>query len=133
MKTYHCICGHLVFFENVTCVACGRELGFLPDVLRLSSLEPADNDLFTAAGVKAIDGVYKKCRNYSKESVCNWMIPSSTPPPENEEPFCISCRLNVTIPDLSVPQNHDLWARMESAKRRLMYSLLNLKLPIATK
>ena len=47
--------------------------------------------------------------------------------------FCASCRLNQTIPDLSRRQNHELWARMETAKRRLIYSLLNLNLPIASK
>ena len=132
MKTYACICGQRIFFENVTCVACGRELGFLPDVLRLSSLEPADNGLFQAAETAGKSSFYKKCQNYSKESVCNWMIPTGNPR-EEDTPFCTSCRLNATIPDLSVQQNHGLWARMETAKRRLVYSQLNLKLPVANK
>ena len=61
------------------------------------------------------------------------MIPAENTKSSKDNPFCISCRLNRTIPDLTVPQNHDLWARMETAKRRLVYSLLNLKLPIANK
>ena len=133
MKTYTCTCGHLIFFENVTCVACGRELGFLPDMLRLSSIEPAENGLFKAAEAKAKNRFYKKCQNYAEDSVCNWMIPADDSDARNNEPFCVSCRLNQTIPDLTVSRNHALWLRMESAKHRLVYSLLNLKLPVANK
>jgi hypothetical protein len=116
-------------------VACGRELGFLPDLLCLSSLEPAENGLFKVTDPNDGIRVYRKCQNYTRESVCNWMI--ATPAPssmeQKGEAFCASCRLNQTIPDLNRPQNRDLWARMEIAKRRLVYSLLNLKLPIANK
>jgi hypothetical protein len=133
MKTFTCTCGELTFFENVTCLACGRELGFLPDVISLSSLEPAENGLFQATGASNSKQLYKKCQNYAKETVCNWMIPAArTSTPENDV-FCASCRLNRTIPDLTRNQNHELWRRMELAKRRLIYTLLNFKLPIANK
>jgi hypothetical protein len=35
------------------------------------------------------------CQNYSREQVCNWMLPADSP-----ENFCDACRLNQTIPDL---------------------------------
>jgi hypothetical protein len=133
MKTYTCICGQITFFENVACVACGRELGFLPDAPGLSSLEPAGDGLFAKAGDQGQKNLYRKCRNYANESVCNWMIVATEAVAENAEPFCLSCRLNQTIPDLTIKENHALWARMEAAKHRLVYSLLNLKLPIASK
>jgi len=134
MKTFNCACGALIFFENVACVACGRELGFLPDVLRLSSLEPAGDEIFRANEARHDKQPYKKCQNYAKESVCNWMIPAGTPPgPKGKDSFCVSCRLNQTIPDLSRKDNHAHWLRMEVAKRRLVYSLLSLKLPVANK
>jgi len=133
MKTFNCTCGALVFFENVTCLVCGRELGFLPDVLSLSSLEPAKNGMFQANAGRRGQQLYKKCQNYAKESVCNWMIAADASAGQNDDPFCASCRLNQIIPDLSREQNHDLWRRMEIAKRRLVYTLLSLKLPIANK
>ena len=133
MKTFNCTCGALIFFENVSCVSCGRELGFLPDLLRLSSLEPGDGELFKANEARQDKQRYKKCQNYAKESVCNWMIPAGSPPGSGTDSFCISCRLNQTIPDLSRAENHALWLRMEVAKRRLVYSLLSLKLPVANK
>lgn len=108
---------------------CGvqRELGFLPDLLTLSAIEPVENGLFKALSA---DGhqLYKKCHNYDSESVCNWMIPET----ETSE-FCQSCRLNEVIPDLSIKGNHILWAVMELAKRRLIYSLLSLGLPLCDK
>jgi len=131
MKSFHCTCGQLTFFENVTCMHCGRQLGFLPDLMVMSSLEPDEKDktLFHSTEREAEDETYKKCYNYEKEAVCNWMIPSSM----KEDKFCISCRLNEMIPDLSVDQNRVLWSLTEAAKRRLIYSLLSLKLPLETR
>ena len=133
MRTYTCVCGQLIFFENVSCVNCKRELGFLPDAMRLASLEPASPGMFRASEGGSASPAYKKCRNYSNESVCNWMIPVRGARTPAAEEFCVSCRLNQTIPDLSVPENRALWSLMETAKRRLVYSLLNLKLPVASK
>src|ERR1700691_3827005 len=106
MKTFNCICGELTFFENVTCVVCGRELGFLPDVLTLSSLEPVENGLYRSTDPKTGKRLYKKCQNYAQQSVCNWMIPVDTAAGQKSESFCASCRLNQTIPDLSRKANH---------------------------
>lgn len=128
MKTYTCVCGQLLFFQNVVCVNCKRELGFLPDSLWLTSLEPGSDNLWRPTAKAVRGALYKKCRNYAARQVCNWMVPLL----ENDE-FCASCRLNEIIPDLSSDQNRNLWALIENAKRRLVYSLIRLKLPIASK
>jgi hypothetical protein len=128
MKTYTCICGQLFFFENVACVNCRRELGFLPDLLWLTSLDPESDGLWRPTAEQARSRLYKKCQNYTEAKVCNWMIPQ-----EVEEAFCASCRLNEIIPDLTSEENRNLWASTETAKRRLVYSLIRLKLPIANK
>jgi hypothetical protein len=47
------------------------------------------------------------CRNYSREQVCNWMMPAGS-----EETFCKACRFNETIPDLTVAGNKVLWQRL---------------------
>ncbi len=129
MKTYTCTCGELLFFENVSCVHCKREVGFLPDLICIGSLQPADNGLYSTEVPEAKGRLYKKCQNYSKTGVCNWMIPAET----EKECFCVSCRLDTVIPDLSVPQNVVLWSLMEAAKRRFVYSALRLKLPLANR
>src|SRR6202142_506535 len=130
MKTYSCVCGQLIFFQNVACVNCGRELGFLPEELRLASPEPAGDGLWRPTGTRQNqEGLYRKCQNYVKAAVCNWMIPEK----EKDETFCASCRLNEVIPDLSNDINVALWALVEAAKRRVIYSLIRLNLPITRK
>ena len=122
MKTFRCACGARIFFENSQCLTCSRELGFLPDVLALSSLEPATQGTYTTA-----HGVYAKCANYVNNAVCNWMVRPGA------GRFCQACRLNHVIPDLSDPKNRALWAEVEKAKRRLVYGLDKLGLPIRSK
>jgi hypothetical protein len=68
------------------------------------------------------------CQNYSREQVCNWMLPA-----DSAEIFCDACRLNQIIPDLTVSGNRLLWQRLETGKRRLVYGLLRLGLPVISK
>ncbi|AWL13174.1 uncharacterized protein HMF8227_02723 [Saliniradius amylolyticus] len=53
------------------------------------------------------------------------MIPDTDP-----SAYCASCRLTTTIPNLNRSENLTLWFRMEQAKRRLLYTLSKLDLPI---
>lgn len=129
MRTQHCICGNLLFFENVHCVQCNRDIGFLPDLLTLSSLDPVGDNLYAATTPEAHGRRYKKCLNYTEEAVCNWMVPEE----KSHERFCTSCRLDQIIPDLTVDRNWTFWRLIENGKRRLIYSLLSLKLPVPNK
>jgi len=47
--------------------------------------------------------------------------------------WCESCRLTRLIPDLTVAGTQDAWYRLELAKRRVIYSLKNLALPIGAR
>ena len=130
MKTFTCVCGQLIFFDNTTCVACHRELGFLPDRLVLNALETDPSGSFVGSGEGGSRSTrYRKCQNYEERSVCNWMIPEQ----EQNQVFCLSCRLNEVIPDLSSEENRSLWAMAERTKRRLIYTLLKLNLPLSAK
>ncbi len=122
MQNFQCHCGTTLYFENDRCLSCGRSLGYLADVGVLSALEPEADGLWRAL---ANDGRYRQCANYRRERVCNWMVPE-----EDGHAFCPSCRLNQLIPNLSEPRNHLRWYRVEVAKRRLLYTLLRLGLPI---
>jgi hypothetical protein len=73
------------------------------------------------------DRTYRFCANAEFES-CNWLVLA-----DNGHAFCIACRHNRTIPDLSAGNNLVLWRRLEIAKHRLFYSLLRLQLPLVTK
>jgi hypothetical protein len=123
MKRFDCSCGARVFFENTSCLACGSELGFLPDVGRVSALTLDPFGEYVAAANPGQR--YRKCQNYAQEGVCNWMVPIA-----EDNPLCQACRLNQVIPNLSEPENRDKWARVEAAKRRLVYSLNRLGLPL---
>jgi len=129
MKTFHCDhCQQLVFFENVRCVKCEHQLAFLPDIAEIASLETAGADLWRSPARGAEGTTYRLCRNYQTENICNWAIPSADP-----DTLCRSCRLTRVIPDLTQPGGREAWYRLEAAKRRLIYSLMNLGLPLASK
>ena len=122
MEVFACqACGHVLYFENVLCERCGHALGYLPDHATISAVEQ-QNGHWTALAAEGAP--YRYCQNY-ESGVCNWMIPV-----ESAETLCAACRHNKTIPDLSIPQNLELWRKMEAAKHRLIYSLLKLGLPL---
>jgi hypothetical protein len=124
MKIFHCDhCDHLAFFENTQCVSCGHLLAFLPDLAEIGSLEQ-QGQVWVSPLAAARGRGYRLCRNYALEQVCNWAIDASDP-----NQLCGSCRLTRVIPDLTIAGNREAWYRLEAAKRRVVYSLLNLRLP----
>lgn len=123
MRVFQCECGATVFFNNSLCLSCSRELGFLPEALDIAAFTSGQS-----GEIQTPHGVYRKCANYSREGVCNWLLPA-----DSEEELCQACRLNNVIPDLSEPDNRALWQETELAKRRLIYSLDSLGLPVIPK
>lgn len=124
MKTWDCRCGSQIFFENTQCVNCGRVLGYEPLGDQMQALEMSYDDQLVALSGES----YRSCANQQLYGICNWLIPSNSP-----DSYCLSCRLNVTIPALLEPSRREWWANMESAKRRLIYSLLRLGLPVTAR
>jgi hypothetical protein len=124
MKIFHCDhCQGLVFFENVQCLTCGQALAYLPDAGRVGSLEDKGNGKWRALGRE-----YRLCKNYNQANVCNWAVEGG-----DGRELCWSCRLTRVIPDLKVQGNREKWYRLEVAKRRLVYGLLALGLPVRSK
>jgi hypothetical protein len=135
MKLFTCsTCGQALFFENTRCQKCGHQLAYIPELNVMSPLEsvpsrdrgsPAEPEAFVALAKEAKNGRYRLCANYVQHDVCNWAIPV-----EQERSFCLSCELNVDIPSPDGADTKLAWARLETAKRWLLYSLLGLGLPI---
>lgn len=124
MQLFKCQnCGQVLYFENTTCEKCGDRLGYLPDMGELSAVEPDGVNWIALANP---DRRYRFCENWERNA-CNWMVAA-----EEGETFCLACRHNRTIPDISDPDNHRNWQKIEEAKRRLFYSLIKLQLPIPT-
>ena len=123
MRAVRCDCGAAVFFNNSQCLSCQRSLGFLPDVLQMVAFAESNDGV-----VATPHGSYRKCGNYAHEGVCNWMVPGAT-----AGALCQACRLNNVIPNLAEPDHRELWQEVEQAKRRLIYSLDSLGLPVIAK
>ena len=129
MRIFHCDhCDHLLFFENHSCVSCGRQLAFLPDIAELGSLDPGAAGTWVSPLAGASPNGYRLCENYTAHNVCNWAIAA-----DDSHTLCSSCRLTRVIPDLSVTGNPENWYKLEVAKRRLVYTLLHLRLPVVNK
>jgi hypothetical protein len=126
MRTFTCVCANTLFFENAGCVACGREVGWCPVCRSLNALLPQD-DGWIRCGNPVCGAVLAKCINYVQQNVCNRCVTVEGGQPTAT--LCDCCRFNETIPDLSVAGNHEKWARLEAAKRRLFYTLDLLRLP----
>jgi hypothetical protein len=125
MKLFECQnCRQPLYFENTRCESCGLQLGYLPARDTVTALREKDGALLALAEPK---GNYRYCANVA-HGVCNWLLPSDHP-----EQFCAACRHNRTIPDLSLPLNLARWRKIEVAKHRLFYTLLKLRLPLATR
>ncbi len=124
MKRFFCTCGSPVFFENSYCLACSRTLGFDPELLDLLTLEPGPGGGYHAAGGHGVTA-YHHCRNRVDHDVCNWLVPA-----EAGSEYCVACRLNEVIPALQSGKNRVLWARLEAAKRRMIFDLITLGLPL---
>ncbi|OOQ61598.1 zinc-binding metallopeptidase family protein [Mucilaginibacter pedocola] len=139
MKLFKCTkCGQLLYFENSLCECCKSPLGFIPETLNLATLEPGENMTYTlqAADKKPLLGklfgnnpkpAFKYCANY-QYGVCNWLIPAESP-----KTYCRACELNHIVPDLTNTEYVRQWGLIEAAKHRLIYSLLEMKLPLVSK
>lgn len=124
MKTFHCDkCSQQVFFENTFCFNCDSTLGYQPATRSVNSFEQTEDGNWRSLNALDKGKLYKQCSNYVQQKVCNWMLPA-----DDAHDLCESCQYTVIIPALSSEKNHVLWQRLESAKRRLLYSLASLHL-----
>jgi hypothetical protein len=106
-------CSAKLFFENDTCLKCGKRVGFRSTDLSMCTVESA-----ASAGLVP-------CRNWTDYAACNWFAPQG-----DGARYCASCSLNEVVPDLGDAQRRGLWALTERAKRRLIFTLLELGLPL---
>ena len=126
MKLFQCqFCENIVYFENRVCERCKHRLAYLPEVGTLSALEFAVDGTVTPLAVP--DRPSRFCAN-AEHDTCNWLVP-----PGSNHTFCLACRHNGTIPNVSDPPQLFAWQQIELAKHRLFYSLLRLNLRLKTR
>ena len=108
MKIFTCpSCNHVLYFENFNCLNCGTQVGFNPE-----------NCAF-----EAID--FNHCYNRDI-SGCNWLAAQGNS-------LCTSCNLTRHKPDKSYVDHFEKLKLLEAAKRRLIYQILQLELPLISK
>jgi len=133
MKTFICSCenNQILFFESNSCVSCNRSVG-LDDAF--DTVESYEFDQPSGRYFKAREPAvrYQKCDNNDNYKICNGMVNLDTFVPEEgkDEVLCFACRFNEMVPDLSVVEHIPLWEKMEVAKRRALYTLKALSLPL---
>jgi hypothetical protein len=120
MKQFYCQCGQPVFFDSEQCLSCGSRLGFDPLSMTMLALHQAGEWWLAPYG-----NAFRFCDNATKFQVCNWVVPDTDP-----HPLCSGCRFNRTVPNQSLPDNQQRWLRLEEGKKRLLYTLMQLGLPL---
>jgi len=131
-RAFSCACGRPIFFRNSECLACKRALGYDAARGALLALEPVRGGSWREATVPVRRAPrYTRCANLDNAAACNWLLDAA----EVAAGFtlCRCCRLTRTVPDLSLPDAGLWWGRIEQAKRRLVSSLIGLKLPVVSK
>jgi hypothetical protein len=116
-------CGQLVFFENSLCLRCRSPLGFVPGELELVAFG-ANGGGGAGGGSGAAGAELRRCAN-AGVAHCNWVLE-----PGDAGPLCRSCRLTRTRPPDGDRDGVAAFAAAEAAKRRLVFQLLDLGLPV---
>ena len=123
MRLFHCTgCGQLVFFENTACLRCGRELAFDPVTCVMLSAPGSSEPGALGSSMNNSTGL-RHCRGGAPD--CNWLAG------DGPDERCVSCRLTTSPAPAIDSISSTRWQRLESAKRRLLYTLLRLGLPLA--
>jgi hypothetical protein len=126
MKLFKCqSCGQVLFFENTVCERCSHRLGYLPNELTLSALEPAKQMRWQTLAKPSRQ--VRFCDN-AGYGACNWLMDEGA-----AGSLCAACRHNRTFPDLSFADNLSRWRQLELAKHWLFYTLLRLRLPLKSR
>lgn len=110
MRSFTCTCGQTLYFENSLCVRCGNAVGY----------SRVEQDMLV------LGDAFSPCPNLDLNG-CNWI------PDVAGEP-CFACSLTRTRPndeDLArLPAVREQYYRAEQSKRRLVYELDRLGLPV---
>ena len=117
MRDFLCpYCGQRLAFENSLCLNCGNPLGF--------DLDTREFTVVAADGVAVTGPPRRRCANVAI-AACNWLVRA-----DSASALCRSCRLTRTRPSDEDSEGLPAFAQAEAAKRRLVFELTELGLPI---
>ncbi|MBW8320571.1 MAG: putative zinc-binding peptidase [Rhizobium sp.] len=125
MRIFHCSnCANVVHFDNNGCVSCGMRLAYRPNGFDMVAMEPDGTAFRDPAEPQSL---LIPCAN-TGIGACNWLVEDG-----HASGFCMACRHNLTIPNLSTQQNVENWQRIELAKRYVIYSIMRFGLPLVSR
>lgn len=134
MKLFHCAhCQEQVYFDNHTCLSCGAVLAFLPLELTLAGFVLASQDgppgFFSRLGQPEDEPCrWRPCVNRHSARQCNWAVSN-----DDNNVACESCRLTDAAACAPESGHEKRWYAAECSKRRLVYTLLSLGIPLQAK
>lgn len=122
MRDFTCPnCGQRLTFENSICLNCRSKLGFSIDDRALLVIVPGPESEHAGA---VDESQYRLCANLHVAE-CNWLVKKGP-----VAALCTSCALTRTRPNDGDRKALAAFADAERAKRRLIFELAELKLPI---
>ncbi|HET9058520.1 MAG TPA: putative zinc-binding metallopeptidase [Acidimicrobiales bacterium] len=126
MRAFVCKrCRELVPFENQFCAHCHADVGFDPQSCTLETLRWSGGSLCAYEGSASTQ--WSAC-SQAKLTGCNWLVPA-----DQAGSSCISCALTANRPPLKRHEYCQAFSKAEASKRRLVYQLLQLGLPVRSK
>lgn len=125
MQTFRCQCNHKLFFGSTTCVECQATVALCPGCRNVVALKPQVAGSWKCTNPDCGKQL-KLCQNRLDYEACNVAVDLA----EEGLPLCMYCRLNQVIPDLTVDGNLGKWRKLEAAKRRVLYGVQEVELPI---
>ncbi|MDB9798139.1 putative zinc-binding peptidase [Pseudomonadales bacterium] len=118
-----CECGGQISFDDNQCARCQKPVGFDAIETRFYRLDDEGRMALNSLGTPLM-----RCSNGLDHDACNWLRPA-----EAKATLCKACQFNRFIPDLSRDGNLSLWRTLEVGKKRLIFSLMQLGLPLTSR
>ena len=118
MKTTRCACEGTLFFGDVACTKCGRQVVRCARCDRTTAVEPAGDRTLRCLQPDC-GAELRLCQNAERYAVCNGTMIRGAGNPLR----CRYCRLNAVVPDLRVEGNVQKWLQLEFAKHRVLAGL----------
>lgn len=131
MRLFQCShCAAPVYFDNMTCLRCEYALGYAYESGLMAAFAVDEAGEWRAPDAAKPTGKPEPCRPCANRAVlsCNWMLDT-----DDSGDLCQSCRLTSVYPDQSVEENVLAWQTCELSKRRWLYAIRTLGLPVAPK
>lgn len=130
MKTFHCSClgNPKLFFESTSCCTCGSLVGINDEfkIVQSFTQHKKTAHYFIQEDHKHF---YRKCKNFAEHDICNGMIEINAKNPDGTPKIlCFGCKFNDVVPNLKVKEHLPLWQKMETAKRRALFTIKSLPL-----